>query len=294
MEKKFTDLFKEVGGRLRSPLIYSFIIAWLVTNWRIVIGLMFYKSQQLQLDGYTSFLDMIDKNRTFIKFWGLPIVVSLVYTFAFPIIRNVISAYNAWNFRWGSTWALAVAKEGGVSFSKYIELKTRLQQSIEEVENIHKSESQITNENEKLRNDTEVLKRRIENEVQSLRVSEDIKAALVNELSILKEKSEIKTFNGAWKMKFKNGLGQVKTERITISNGDVSYSNAEAKYESLFKLKTCVYNPNTNEYVVVFERVKDPNASGFSEIFRPQDETMTFLKNFEEKGIILELEKIII
>lgn len=125
MDKIF-DFFKEVGVRFKNPLISSFILVWLVTNWRIVIGLLFYNTQQLKLDGYGSYIDLIDKNRTFIKFGGVPIALSIAYTFIFTMIRNVISTFNAWNFRWGSIWSLAVAKEGGISFNKYLELKTQL------------------------------------------------------------------------------------------------------------------------------------------------------------------------
>jgi hypothetical protein len=284
MEKIF-DFFKEIGARFKNPLFFSFIITWLLTNWRISIGLLFYNNQQLRLDGYNSYMDMIDKNQTFAKFWGLPFILSLAYTFGFPIIRNVISTFNAWNFRWGSKWALRTAKEGQISFNKYIELKTQLQRSIQEVNEIHKRESTVINENERLRKQIDEFHGQIEVEKQSSK-------GIQEELNWLRAKSDMNSFNGSWKMKYKDHEGKVKSERITISNGVMSYSNDEAKYETLFKMKICAYNPNSNEYITVFENSKGTNNSRFGEILRPQDQTFNFFKNFEQNAIILELEKL--
>lgn len=136
------------------------------------------------------------------------------------------------------------------------------------------------------------LQNQINSTAQSLKISEEIKDDLLRELDNLRGKSDIKIFNGIWKIKYKNQEDNVMIERITISNGDISYSNAEAKYELLFKIKICAYNPNSNELIFLFQGGKDSKISRFSEILRPQGQNITFLKNYEENSTILELERI--
>jgi len=123
--EKISDFFKDLKERLSNPLILSFLIAWLVANWRIVVGLVFYKIQDLRLDGYKSYFDLIDKNISLYNNLLLPLSIAFFYTFIFPFIRNIIQAFSAWIRRWGVDWTLKISKNGNISVAKYIELRTR-------------------------------------------------------------------------------------------------------------------------------------------------------------------------
>jgi len=54
---KVSDLFKELKDRINNPLVISFVVSWVFLNWRIFVGLFFYKSNELDVDKYKSYID---------------------------------------------------------------------------------------------------------------------------------------------------------------------------------------------------------------------------------------------
>src|SRR5690606_4964283 len=90
--KSFFETFKE---RISNPLISSFIIAWLVVNWKITIGLLFYNIAELNRDGYISYIDLISKNSCAINTFVIPLAWSLFYTFIYPRIKGRIKRDTA-------------------------------------------------------------------------------------------------------------------------------------------------------------------------------------------------------
>ncbi|MDH7462612.1 hypothetical protein QEG73_15045 [Chitinophagaceae bacterium 26-R-25] len=90
----FKEFFKDIKDRLTSPLISSFIISWLVINWKVPIGLFFYKNQELSADYYKSPIDLITKVYSPFYFILLPLFTSCLYVFCYPWIKNLIHFYQ--------------------------------------------------------------------------------------------------------------------------------------------------------------------------------------------------------
>jgi len=131
--EKLSDFFSELKDRISNPLILSYLIGWCIWNYEIVVGLIFYKSKELKVDGYDSFLDLIKCNSNTWHFFWLPLFSALVYTFLFPFLKNLILAFGAWIDKWGGNWNLNISKAQKVSSEIYLKYKIQYEESIEKI-----------------------------------------------------------------------------------------------------------------------------------------------------------------
>lgn len=86
------ELWNELKERVTNPFYGSFVISWLLINYPIPITLIFYKQENLRPE-YTSFLDVITKN---IDGWNMiyvPLLIAMLYTFAFPYFKSYVKVY---------------------------------------------------------------------------------------------------------------------------------------------------------------------------------------------------------
>lgn len=138
--EKLNEILDSIRERFSSPLIFSFLISWLIVNWQIPIAVVFYESSApfgipedlLQYitaysDGYRLLL------------W--PTLLSLAYTFLSPIVRNIVSAFFTWTASWGNNWNLSISKESKVSMEKYFALRENYKKRTEVLEETISSES---------------------------------------------------------------------------------------------------------------------------------------------------------
>lgn len=272
---KFLDFLKELKARASNPLISSFIISWSVVNWRVIIGLIFYTNEQLKFDGYKSKIDLVYQNDTSTKYFLIPIAFALAYTFLFPFVKNYIQAFNSWIRSWGSDLDLKYAKKGKISVEKYIKLRDLYTGRISELEKAIADESSLFVENQELKSKISVL-------------SND-KHVLNDQLQFIKEKTTINSYNGEWKMKYQNMDGELKNERVWISNSDISILNEKSVYVPLFRITSITYNPILIEYVWIVEETKSNRT--FIIFFRPTNSNdQHFLKSTNNNSKILELE----
>ncbi len=155
---KISDFFKELKDRASNPFISSFIISWIIFNWKIVVGLLFYKIPELKADHYASYFDLISKNTVLTQNILYPLISSFLYTFLFPIFRNIISAFNAWIKTWGENWNLKISKETNISIAKYLALKDTYTNNLKKLGETLNSENQFQLEISELKNkETELL-----------------------------------------------------------------------------------------------------------------------------------------
>ncbi len=151
MLDKISDFFKDIKERLSNPFLSSFIIAWSIFNWRIVVGLVFYKQSELHVDGYHSYIDLIIRNTNLLFNLFFPVISALTYTLIFPFFRNWILIAGAWYKTWGNRKLLDVSKSGSISVLKYMALREKYLASIEQFVTLAKSESQYIDENFELK-----------------------------------------------------------------------------------------------------------------------------------------------
>jgi hypothetical protein len=91
----FKDFFSDLKDRISNPFISSFVISWLIINYPITIGLLFYDQEQLIVDSYTSYLDLIARNKGLVNMIFYPSGFALFYTFLFPYFKARIIIFNS-------------------------------------------------------------------------------------------------------------------------------------------------------------------------------------------------------
>lgn len=150
MVDKVYDFMKEMRFRLSSPFFSSFIISWLVINWRIPVGLLFYSQDDLQTDGYDSYFDLIEKS----FHWGasivLPIVSASVYSFGYPWLRNKIMNANTYFNTKGIQKNLDISKDGKVPFTMLLDMAKKYKEAVLAIETNIENEAENKERYEKL------------------------------------------------------------------------------------------------------------------------------------------------
>lgn len=101
MENSLSNIFKDLKGRISSPFFFSFLLSWLVFNWQIIIALLFYKHNEVLLDGYSSYINLIKENSYHGNSFWYPLLAALSYTLIYPIIKNGFDAFRTWVKTWG-------------------------------------------------------------------------------------------------------------------------------------------------------------------------------------------------
>src|SRR5215218_7790551 len=102
MTDKLSEFFKDIKDRLASPFFSSFIIAWIVINWKIPIALLWYNQAELQKIGYKSHFDLISKSYDAWYFIGAPLLSALIYCLLFPFVKYSIMIVQAKIRTWGT------------------------------------------------------------------------------------------------------------------------------------------------------------------------------------------------
>jgi hypothetical protein len=132
VENKLKDVFSNVKDRLSNPLIFSFIISWLIYNWEITVALLWYDKFQIQAEGCKSIFEFI-QNKLDNKFWStiLPLIVALIYTLGFPYLKGLINILN----------------KIALNFTKKNEMKYVKEVTIEKIKQLEKELEEVKNQN---------------------------------------------------------------------------------------------------------------------------------------------------
>jgi hypothetical protein len=75
--------------------------------------------------GYKSIFDLIATETQCNYSWGIPLFFAVLYTFAAPLFRNVINAFNAWMTKWGNKWFFSISKDSYISTSRFLKLREK-------------------------------------------------------------------------------------------------------------------------------------------------------------------------
>jgi hypothetical protein len=274
---KLSEFFKELKDRFSNPFFFSFAVSWVCINWKIWVGLFFYSIADLQKDGYSSYIDMISRNISWLNSLFFPFGLAMLYTFGFPIFRNMIVAFNSWNQKWGMDLALKYAKGGKVPVEKYIQLREIYEKRTRLLDEILANESKFINENEALRDEKMQIQDRFNN--------------LSDHLNEINRKGEIGQFNGEWDIKFYND-GNVYSTRYSISGGKIYSSAGVVRERAVMEIKYFATNGNSGEVIIIFSESEGLSPSIFYQVFRPRSSnSLKLLQNVDEDGKILELRK---
>lgn len=203
---KISDFFKDIKERLSSPLFSSFIISWLIINWKVFVGLIFYKIDQLRLDGYNSYIDLITKNYSLIDYLCLPGSGAILYTFGYPFLKNWILTFDAWIKSWGSISRLKRSREGMISVTKYMKLRHGYEERIKAVEEVLGKEMVYINQTVALRDEVKKLT--------------EEKIELSQQLQSWQFMHDVTTLDGKWNFVYTRSN---KIYRIHIQHNKINY-----------------------------------------------------------------------
>lgn len=248
------DFFEELKIRIANPLISSFIISWLVCNWKIVVLLLFYKSEDFPVDGSTSYIDYISDNYNFLVAIFMPMVGAVAYTAASPIVSAKVKLFYAEISAKNNSDILKSTDERSMPMKKYIKLLKEINDQKKEIQELAAVEGQITLELEEKKRELEGLKsefliskgeidqltrthesmkeysmrliKEIEDQKEVLDREAGKQASLDREVKSWRKFNDISTLNGTWELrvgknKFENHKGP-SIKMLVIKDGEVT------------------------------------------------------------------------
>lgn len=210
------SIIESLNVRLKSPLIFSFLIAWPFWNWEIMVGLIWYDSTTLaEYVGIQNYFDFIKKHSTpWRSFWG-PFISALVYTFLFPLIKWGITAFNTIITTKEETQALKISKKGFIPTLKYVESYNEAQEHIKTLSDMIQKESEKLKEIDELNVENSKLKLKL-NHLQSEMKRHE------KQLDLLKKYTDIKFLDGTWNLNFKvSGVDDYVNVKVRIREGSI-------------------------------------------------------------------------
>jgi hypothetical protein len=253
--EKVNDFLKEIRFRITTPLLSSFIISWLIVNWHIVFGVLFYGNQDLIVDGYKSKIDLVNQNSSTGKMLWHPLIGVSIYILIIPFLRNGIQILNGWFSSWGTKATLNVMREGAIPMAKYISVKEGFEQRTKELIKAFTEDQRLIQSNNKLAEKIQML------DVDRVRS--------IDMLNSIKQKSNPSFFEGNWKLRFIDSQGEEVEHRVYISGYLISKFLRPGNTEPLFAIQNIAFNPNTEEFILLLrDQTNGPNKE-FTDILRP-------------------------
>lgn len=152
-----TDFFKEIKSRLSNPLLGSFAISWLVINWKIPVGLIGYKQADLKVDGYNSYIDLINVNASCWLYFWKPFIWAVIYTFGFPVLKMGITAFLNGVKKRSDNWNTKILKDYYVPMNKFVKQKELYKELAQKLQDIYVEDGAISEENTRLKGEMVTL-----------------------------------------------------------------------------------------------------------------------------------------
>ncbi|HMN25511.1 MAG TPA: hypothetical protein PKE38_13490 [Ignavibacteriaceae bacterium] len=191
--EKIQDFFKHVGERLSNPFLFSFLISWLISNYKVTIGLLFYSIPELKADGYSSYLDLIAKSVTWCIGLVYPLIGAGLYTFAFPYLKRFIALLYIRINQGQEKSTIKILKGNVISTDKYLRLRESYKESQERLSRVIEEESDFFRERNDLNKQLSILDSDLTKAKLTIRDLEE-------ELSVLKlkTKTDVEFLEGGW------------------------------------------------------------------------------------------------
>ena len=155
MEEKVKDFFENIKDRVSNPLIFSFVLTWLVYNWKITISLIWYDKSQITAEGCKSIFEFIDDEWNRNGSLKEPIIIAFLYTILLPIFKNLNRLLNSIIYKYGDILDFKILKGSSVSVEKYLKFRDLYLKRTEELKEVIKVEEEFIVENNNLKYELE-------------------------------------------------------------------------------------------------------------------------------------------
>lgn len=214
--EKFIEIFSGLRERLRNPFFSSFLIAFLVSNWKIWLVIFWHKTEMLQATGYASYLEFVQKN---ISWWGClfgPLLWGMGYTLVWPWFKISIDWVRAQAAIRSDRMKQGVLKYGTMPISEFIKRQDALTEYESQLNALIEAERRATETatREKVRLNERIIKYRQELEAARSR-NEEI---LIN-YDLLNRRYDSSIINGVWYRELK--IESARTAKPWISKVEI-------------------------------------------------------------------------
>lgn len=225
--EKLKEIYSNIRDRFTNPLVFSFVCAWIIINWKVTVALIWYNPEEIRKTGCETIFEFIsDKVNTGTGILH-PFYLALGYTLLMPIVKNLISAFYTWTGTWGENWNLSISKGGKIPIGKYFKLRENYDRRTKILEKVISQESELTNKNATL--ETELFE--IKDAANSLKLQ------LTESQNTISLSKNVGMLNGRWTNSYSdeidtsfNGIEEVLIENgkysvIGISDDRIHYFN---------------------------------------------------------------------
>ena len=229
-----SEWFKGLRSRFSNPIFFNFLIAWFIINWRIPLGILKYDLQDLKVDGYNSYFELIQRNSSYLEMFYYPLLISIGYTLINPFVKILLTALNTWVNTWGNNWHLRIGRTSNVPIGRYQKLFDDLQNREHDLEKLIKTESKLMEENDSLKRNVEDVKKE--------------KNSLVELIQDWTKYSKVEYLNGRHQMTYSSG-GDIVTNNVEISRGEIFLRKGGRNSDLLFRVENFSFNIVTSEFL---------------------------------------------
>lgn len=205
-----TAMFGNIRERISNPLIFSYLVAWLLYNWEVAVSILWLDAKEIQVLGYPTLIDLIRSNTNQSDSYVCPLLYAIAYTIFMPFIRNVLNWFYAWATKWGNDWYFSASKDSKVATSKYIELTNLYKKRSDELEKLINEENQV---NQDLANSRAEAAQMIKERASLIEVNNGLE-------DFYQKLYEAAFLNGLWKVSLIYPSNDRIEETVRIQNSD--------------------------------------------------------------------------
>lgn len=207
--EKINDIISNIRERFANPLVFSFLCSWVVLNWKISVGLLWYDPTQLEKHGYVSFFELIENNLNPLNSIYKPLIFAIIYTIFAPILKNLVRAFYSWTTKWGETLNLKIVGGGSVSINKYLQLRDNYKNNLIKLTEVIQEESEYVDQNNVLQQNINELNIEINR----------LKKKLIDADQSIQESEDVNILFGTWICNYELVTGQKGSEEVAIRDG---------------------------------------------------------------------------
>lgn len=267
MIESINDVLKNIRERFASPFFFSFVVTWIIFNWKVTIELLWYNPALYPNQG--DLIRFIESNTSNWQSIGIPLISALVYT---TLGRIGISAITELSGKIGEDLNLSITKKGKVPMEKFLTYRNLYLTSTRNLERVIEDESKKIQEYDELNNlkikiearnvelEGELAKVNFELSNNNLKLENSIKMAseMQQDVSRLdhyfKESSRfmnsyknISILNGQWKFTYRNTHRKLNFEETYFIENNVMNRLNVFERESVNLIKFFFYDVNTKK-----------------------------------------------
>lgn len=92
--ENISKILDDLKNRFASRFIFSFLIAWLIFNWRITVALLWYDKSQFRGCGCNTIFDFISYQLSHNDHYCKALISAISYTLLLPVSKSLINIWD--------------------------------------------------------------------------------------------------------------------------------------------------------------------------------------------------------